>query len=628
MKSFVPSAVITLISSFGLGGLLTWAILRLSSRWPSLARTSSNRLHAAPTPVWGGVAIFLAFMCVALLRGMFNQREVVVAAVSASGIFLLGLADDLWKLRPRWKLLGQMLCSLNLLTYLYSQSLTGNKLIDIPIALVWMIGITNAFNLLDNINGLSSGTGVLVSGFLATMFLDERQMSFALLSFAVGGAILGFLIFNFPKGRIFMGDSGSLFIGFWLAAAMLAGANFSAKNHLRSFLFPLLVMIVPICDTTLVTLTRIMRGRPISVGGTDHFSHRLVAYGFSEKSAVEALWLLSFLSGVLGIFAVLYGLPRFFTIVTLLFAAVVLFCIYLARFELSVQPISPQEVARRPRIVPWLRISVRVLFDAVLIVVAYYTAYTLRFDGKVGNGDIHLLVSTSAELMLIKLGVLCAFGAYRPSWEYFGLKDGYRLGGASVLASIIAVSYFSIVYRFYGFSRIVIVLDFLVFTLLVLAFRFSYRLFDELAPANHRTNALICGADTLGETVLQIASKHYRFRVVGFLDDDNGKRSLSIHSVPIRGCTQDLERIAKLWNVRVVLLSPSATEETSTKLQTLCRSLGMTIMRLRLELEGLEGAADTSLVQPFPNDSIWPKTIADAAQKALSKQVLLEHPDS
>jgi len=619
MNSFTSSGLIAFFVSFCLGACLTWAILRLALRLPWLARPSSGRLHIAPTPVWGGVAIFLAFLSSALIRGLFHDREAAEIAIFASGIFFLGLIDDIWKLQPRWKLVGQILCSLPPLIFIFRPSLTGNRLIDVPLALLWMVGITNAFNLLDNINGLSSGTAVLVSGFLATIFLGERQMALALLSLALGGAILGFIIFNFPKGRIFMGDSGSLFIGFWLAAAMLAGANFSAKNHLGSYLFPLLVMIVPICDTTLVTLTRILRGRPVSAGGTGHVSHRLIAYGFSEKSAVVALWALSFLSSVLGMFAVSYGPPRFFTIVTLLLVALVLFGTYLARFELNVQSASPQEAARRPRIAPWVRISLRVLFDIVLIVVAYYTAYVLRFDGKISSGDMHLFVSTSAELMLIKLGVFCAFGAYRPWWEYFGLKDAYRLGGASVLASLIAVTYFSTVYRFYGFSRIVIALDFLVFTLLVLAFRFSYRLFDELAPANHRTNALICGADTLGETALQLASKHYCFRVVGFLDDDHGKRNLSIHSVPIRGCTQDLEQIAKQWNVRVILLTPSATEETSTKLRTLCRSLGMTLMRLRFELEGVEGVADTSLVHPVPSESIWPEAIGEVAQKVLSK---------
>lgn len=616
MNSFVSSALITFSASFSLGAFLTWAILRLSLRLPSLARASSNRLHVAPTPVWGGVAIFFAFMSVVLTRDLFTQREVVAVAVSASGIFFLGLTDDVWKLQPRWKLLGQMSCSLALLTYAFSQSLTGNNLVDIPLAFVWMVGITNAFNLLDNINGLSSGTAILVSGFLGSVFLGERQVVLALLSFALDGAILGFLIFNFPKGRIFMGDSGSLFIGFWLAAATLASANFSAKHHLGSFLFPLLVMMVPICDTTLVTFTRILKGHPVSVGGTDHLSHRLVAYGFSERSAVIALWALSFLSGVLGMFVVSYEPTSFFSIVSLLLVVVVLFGTYLARFELNAESTSPQEAARRLRIAPWVRISLRAVFDVVLIVVAYYTAYLLRFDGKISGGDMHLLVTTVAELTLIKLGVFCAFGAYRPWWEYFGLKDAYRLGGASVLASLIAVSYFSTVYRFYGFSRIVIALDFLVFTLLVIAFRFSYRLFDELAPANHRTNALICGADTLGETALQLASKHYRFRVVGFLDDDHGKRSLSIHSVPIRGCTQDLGQIVKQWNVQVVLLTPSATEETRTRLRTLSRSLGITLMRLRLELEGLEGVANTSLVHPVPIEGILPEAIAEVAPKA------------
>ena len=96
------------------------------------------------------------------------------------------------------------------------------------------------------------------------------------------GAVIGFLLFNYPKGRIFMGDSGALFIGFWLASTSLSAMRSSPKSQFGLLLFPLLVMVVPISDTTLVTLTRILRHRPVSLGGTDHLSHRLVAYGFSE----------------------------------------------------------------------------------------------------------------------------------------------------------------------------------------------------------------------------------------------------------------------------------------------------------------------------------------------------------
>jgi len=504
---------------------------------------------------------------------------------------LLGLVDDIWKLQPRWKLLGQVICALAPAAFVFRHPVTGNRLLDIVIAVFWMVGITNAFNLLDNINGLSAGTAVLVASFQTVLFLNQGELDRALISIAFGGAVIGFLIFNFPKGRIFMGDSGSLFIGFWLAATGLSSTHFFEKNQLGSVLFPPLIMLVPICDTTLVTLTRMLRGRPISVGGTDHLSHRLMAYGLSQKSSVLTLWTFSLLSGTLGVFAAWYGFSSFLSIAALLLVAVALFGIYLTRHELRMQLALPKEAVRPIKIAPWVRVSLRVLLDLILIIAAYYTAYLLRFDGQISLGDLQLLVATTAELVLIKLCVFVAFGAYRASWDYFGLKDAYLFVGASALASLIAVAYFSTVYRFYGFSRIVIILDFLVFTFLTLISRFSFRLLDELAPANHRTNVLIYGADSLGETALQVASKHHRFRIVGFLDDDRAEKSFSIHSVPVRGCSRDLACLAKRWDARIVLLTASASAEVKDRLSGLCNELGIKLLSLQLNLVDLTTTA-------------------------------------
>jgi UDP-GlcNAc:undecaprenyl-phosphate GlcNAc-1-phosphate transferase len=617
--SFASSALTTLMFSLALGTCLTFAILHLASRLPWLARESANRLHVAPTPVWGGIAIFFSFMSVASTRGLFSSRELMVAAISACGVFLLGLADDVWRLPPRWKLLGQFVCALTPAALVLRHPLTGSWLVDMAIAIFWIVGLTNAFNLLDNINGLSAGTAVLATGFQTVLFLNQGELARALISIAFGGAVMGFLIFNFPRGRIFMGDCGSLFVGFWLAAASLSSTHSFANHQLGSALFPLLVMVVPICDTTLVTLTRMLRGRPISVGGTDHLSHRLMAYGLSQKSAVLTLWTFSLLSGTLGFFAVSYGFSPFLSAAALLLVAIALFGVYITRYELRMQLALPEEAIRTPKVAPWVRVCSRVLLDLILIVTAYYTAYLLRFDGRISQADMQLLVSTTTELVLIKLCVFVAFGAYRPSWDYFGLKDAYFFVGASALASIVAVSYFSAVYRFYGFSRIVIALDFLVFTFLTLLSRFSFRLFDELAPANHRTNVLIYGADGLGETALHVVSKHYRFRVVGFLDDDHAEKNFSIHSIPVRGCSQDLVCLAERWDVQIVLLTASTSAEAKNRLSALCSALGIKLLSLEHTLVDLTTTANSSSPEVSANRELLADKIPYHSVKALTK---------
>lgn len=583
MTHFALDAFSSVAASFAIALSLTFLLVRLASRLPELARTSADRLHVAPTPVWGGVAIFLSFMGVAWSRGMLTADGGLV--LSGCGIFLLGLADDVWKLRPRWKLLGEIVCALTPISFVTHHPLTGLAPLDLAIAALWMLGVTNAFNLLDNINGLSAGTALLVAVLQVPFYLEHRDPSRALESLAFCGAALGFLVFNFPKGRIFMGDSGSLFIGFWLASRTLTGTEVSGKQEFSSLLFPLLVMVVPIWDTTLVTLTRLLRGRPVSVGGTDHLSHRLVAYGFTQKNAVLALWSCTLLSGVVGLLAASYQLPAVSSLIPVLVAAVALTGTYLTRFDLQVQAGAPLAATAMPRVAGWVRVASRVLFDVVLIAAAYYAAYLIRFDGQATREDTALFASTIGEIILIKLAVFLTFRAYRPWWDYFGLKDAYRLVGTSVLASLTVVAYFSAVYRFYGFSRIVMALDFLVFTMLALVFRFSFRLLNEIAPANHRTNVFIYGANSEGETALQFVSKHYRYRVVGFLDDDVGKRHFSIHSVPIRGGAQDLEHLCTRWKTRAVLLTPSISQEARTRLSGICQQLGIKVLCLHLAID-------------------------------------------
>jgi UDP-GlcNAc:undecaprenyl-phosphate/decaprenyl-phosphate GlcNAc-1-phosphate transferase len=618
LTQFALPVLGTGLGAFALGACFTYVIVHLSARFAWLSRSAPDRLQAAATPVWGGVAIFCSFSVVALARGLFYASEPAVIAC-ACGVFLLGLVDDIWNLRPRWKLLGQTLCALAPVSFVTNHPLTGNTAIDVMLAFLWLVGITNAFNLLDNINGLSAGTAVLVGALQTAFFLEQGQLTRALGSIAFCGAILGFLIFNFPTGRIFMGDSGSLFIGFWLAASTLSGTQFQGRNRFGTFLFPLLLMAVPICDTTLVTLTRMLRGRPISQGGTDHVSHRLLAYGFSQKSAVLALWGFTLFTGALGYFAVSYELPPVLSVVPLLVIGLILFGTYLTRFELHLHSPVPRAAVSRPRVAGWVRVSSRVLFDLILIVAVYYTAYLLRFDGNAGKADLQILTSTIVELALIKLAVFVAFGAYRPWWDYFGLRDAFHLVAASAVASLTAVTYFLTVYRFAGFSRVVFALDFLVFTMAALIFRFSFRLLDEIAPANHRTNVFIYGADSEGETVMKFVCKHHRFRVVGFLDDDRGKRDFSIHSVPIRGGTQDLPRLIKQWQARAILLTPSTSEEAKNKLLAICNALGIKLMRLHLSIEELALPGSLPSSEPSLMRNLPVSDAPQAAVKVLSK---------
>jgi len=144
----------------------------------------------------------------------------------------------------------------------------------------------------------------------------------------------------------------------------------------------------------------------------------------------------------------------------------------------------------------------------------------------------------------------------------------------------------------------------LVFTLLALTFRFSFRLFDSFAPRNHKTNVLIYGADDEGESALHLVTKRYPLRVIGFLDGDEAKKNIVIHSVPVLGGLQDLEKLISRWNVKAVLLTPSATLELQNHLLCRCEELRIGLKRLHLELEDLDKTTDSSVVESMPKEPI------------------------
>lgn len=589
---------------FCLSAALTGVVRELALRWRLISDPSPNRFAVTPTPIWGGVAVCLAFLSSVFLKELTADRDIVILLCASTGAFALGFLDDLLELPPYWKLAGQIVISGAVLTFGQPILLTGLKSLDIFLSLLWLVGITNAFNLLDNINGLAAGTAVLAASFQAALFFALGKHAEALACLAFAASVMGFLVFNFPTGRIFMGDSGSHFIGFWLAAMTLIGTYSSVHSHPGALLLPIMLMVVPICDTTLVTVTRRVRRQPISIGGTDHLSHRLLAYGFSERGAVIALWCLSLLGGLVALLTLIYGAPHFISVIALLLISVGVLGVYLTRFEMIPRPLTPRPTSdSRSRLPVWLGMCVGFLFDGILILAAYYTAYLVRFDGDGRPADLHLLVSSMPELVLIKLAVFVALGSYRCWWNYFGLKDALRIGWASILGSLCSIAYFSVVYRFYGFSRIVFVLDFLVFTLLALVFRFSFRLFDTFAPANHKTNVVIYGVDDEGELTLHFVTKRLPVRVIGFLDGDTSRKSLLIHSVPVLGNLTELEKSAGEWNVQAVVLTRSTTPAIQTDIELLCQRLGIGVFRMYFELQNLQQLPHTSTRQAVPHDT-------------------------
>ncbi len=263
----------------------------------------TRKVHTVPTPRLGGVAIFLSTLIVTLFLGeRYNLAQLGSILVGASLISLMGLWDDRFSLPPWMKLLGQLAAATLLIATEVRISVFRLPWLDWPLTLIWIVGITNAFNLLDNMDGLSGGIAAIAAAYFALMCSFTGQYLVGALSVAVMAACIGFLIYNWNPATIFMGDSGSLFLGFVMAALGIK-LRFPDNVPFVTWMIPPLVLAVPIFDTTLVTLSRLRRGlNPLTTPGKDHTSHRLTYAGFSRREAVLILYIVGFIVGLLALF--------------------------------------------------------------------------------------------------------------------------------------------------------------------------------------------------------------------------------------------------------------------------------------------------------------------------------------
>jgi UDP-GlcNAc:undecaprenyl-phosphate GlcNAc-1-phosphate transferase len=275
---------------------------RLALRLGVIDRPSKRKFHKSPTPLLGGIAIYTAAIIVLLVYDYFYIRELVGILVGASLVSFMGIWDDRRPMRPLIKLVGQIAAAGILVLSGVQVQFLRNDVLNIAVTVVWIVGITNAMNLMDNMDGLSSGIGAVGSAFFFLLSAMSGQYLVGSLSAATLGACIGFLLYNVNPARIFMGDSGSLFLGFMLAAVGIK-LRFPSNVDFVTWMIPVIVLGLPIFDTTLVIISRLRRGKnPLTTPGKDHVSHRLVAMGLTQREAVLVLYLACGAAGVIAMF--------------------------------------------------------------------------------------------------------------------------------------------------------------------------------------------------------------------------------------------------------------------------------------------------------------------------------------
>jgi UDP-GlcNAc:undecaprenyl-phosphate GlcNAc-1-phosphate transferase len=577
------------------------AMRRLAPAIGAVVPPRPDRWSTAPTPTMGGVAIALAtitgFIVVGLVDPAVPSSTSAWAWVllAALAMFVVGFYDDRLQMSPVAKLVASLAIGAFLVFALTGAEPEGSlPTMYTLIGTVWFAGLCHALNLLDNMDGLAAGVALIAASFLAALLGPSLGSALVILLVAHAGALLGFLYWNRPRARLFMGDCGSLFIG-----ALLAGASLVPIFNTRiAFVSPAvlvtLILVVPLFDTGFVLVLRRLAGRKASKGGTDHVSHRLVSLGFSERSAIRILYLLGLVGGLTA-----WGLQKWSAVepmmplVALFGVIVILIGIYLAR----VPAYNAQDFValQKSSFAPFLKdLAFRwhagqVLLDLVLIAVCYYVAYRLRFEGDSLDPFLQYFTATLPVVLGCKLASLYASGLYQRSWETFGLRDLTTVVRGVGFGSLLTVAASYYLYRGEGSSRVVFVLDALLLSVAIVATRVSFQMMNLVAATRNKKSrrVLVYGAGAYGRLLVREmrANAAWRMNPVGFIDDDPMKAHRWIVGVPVHGALDELERVMRLHSVDEVLLSsPSINGNVEVRIREVCAEMQRPVRRLHMEI--------------------------------------------
>jgi UDP-GlcNAc:undecaprenyl-phosphate GlcNAc-1-phosphate transferase len=551
-----------------------WLLLRTPLATRLGAAPREDRWHDRTTPVLGGIGIFVGiqagFWAAVAVGAAPASKELVAIIGGISILFAAGLLDDLFSLGPIPKLAAQFAAAgLVIFNGVTISGLVSNDFLAGVVALVWLVGMTNAFNLLDNMDGLAATLAGIAALFFAIDALTVHKNDAVLaLSLALACSCAGFLPFNLRLGKsaaVFMGDSGSQVLGFALAALGLTASWKVAGTTVATLLLPILVLAVPILDTTLVTVVRLLDGRPVYQGGRDHTSHRLVYHGLSEKRAVVLLAVISAgLGGTSLAYNVLDNIWVTFIGVLLTFALLVQFASVLSDVERS-----PGFAGDRG----WLRTFVanprrlvESLVDFAVISASFTVAYYLRLQGGGSAYQRHIFLVSLVVVLAVRYLAFIPFGLYRGVWRYAGARDAASIVGAVVVSEVLAYLILDATQVWGPFPRSVFVIDAIVCTILIGATRFWERAFvrgvSSLTGRGDRHRTLIVGAGRGGRSLLRELRETQGERVVGFVDDDPRLSRRRLQGVPVLGGTSEIEAILSRTLPHTVLVTiPDAPRE-------------------------------------------------------------------
>jgi len=587
------------IISFILSIILTWFIKQVCIYHNIVELPRKDRWHKIPVAKFGGIAIFITIIVSLLLLDEYSN-SIIFIGIGSALIFFIGLVDDLRGVSPTLKIITQIIIAVCAYIFGFKFFSVAPVYLSFPLTILWIIGIINAMNLLDNMDGLCSGLAAIISMVIAMGSYLGDNILLMQLSLIIAGTCFGFLVFNFYPAKIFMGDAGSMLLGFLLATLSLYAVDFRSSNLAVSLFLPVMVLAIPIFDTSLVTIGRILNRRKITAGGKDHTSHRLVQLGLSERKAVLFLYIIS---GGIGSFALIFqilDLQFWLSIVVLLGLSLFFLGTFLSTLKVypDINKIPKNEQIGEMRVIHWLintktipiyfKQGFEIIVDVLLITASYTLSYFLRYEFELNTNIWNVYSISIPVVLLIQITTMSLFGIYRNIWRYVGIPNLLKIIKSVTVSFIIISIYFALFINSNDYSRTLLIINMVLTTLLLSGSRLFYRLamefFTEQSDKTLSRNILIIGSSHGANEILRfiMANVNLNYNIIGFIDDDRRNKDLSIQGIPILGTLDELSKIVKAKNIDEAIISlHDASKDKMKKIINTCKNANVPFKKVK-----------------------------------------------
>ncbi len=536
--------VLFFAEAFLVSYLLTGAILRFSLRRRLLDVPNDRSSHSIPKPRLGGVAITAAFYAACATMLISGARPfssgVAFAGVLAGGaiIALVGLIDDLRGLDARLKLLAQIIAASlavasGLVLHEFKLPLVGT--LDLgafgaAATILWIVAIVNFYNFIDGIDGLAAGIGMIASSFLYFLAGLADAAGLGCLYAAMAGSSFGFLRFNFPPARIFMGDMGSTFIGYVFAVLAVAAEGLGVPAFLT-----LLLLGSAIGDAALTLARRALRRERLLSPHRTHYYQRLTSLGLSHKQVTLLEYLVTTLLGVSAILA--YHQQWTFI--------VFLSVMWIGFFLWTLAKIRSMEQGKR---LFWAGRALGIAFgDLAFIGLSYVLSYWLRLNFRFPEAETASMLMSLPIVLVIRTAVFFWYGLYRNVWRYTNFDDVVRIVKAVSVGSAVMVASFTFLFRFQAFPRSAFIIDWFILIVFMAGSRIATRWFHEL-PAREDIGAkrvIIAGTGPAAELALAQIKRVGGLEPIGCLDDRVEMTGRVAHGLAVLGTLAGADAVAR-----------------------------------------------------------------------------------